>query len=134
MTMILKMSDCDAKGFVQMQKLQMLKCKDQCSNNIVVTFNHNQLQSQVDKLQMPTSRDLMAETFADMFEGADSDDSMQFVRWTSCRCRHPGTSWQKPLQTCLKELTQTIQCSSSGGQVADADIQGPHGRNLCRHV
>jgi len=41
MTMILKMSDCDAKGFVQMQKLAMLKCQDQCSNKDVVTFNHN---------------------------------------------------------------------------------------------
>jgi len=80
MTMILKMSDCDAKGFVQMQKLAMLKCQDQCSNKDIVTFNHNQLQSQVDKLQSPTSRDLMAETFADMFESADSDDSLQFVQ------------------------------------------------------
>merc|ERR1719162_1814491 len=31
MTMILKMSDCDAKGFVQMHKLTMLRCKDECT-------------------------------------------------------------------------------------------------------
>merc|ERR1740130_903806 len=72
MTMILKMSDCDSKGFVQMQKLVMLRCQGQCSNN--------ELQSQVDKLHSTTSKDLMAETFADMFEGADSDDSLQFVQ------------------------------------------------------
>merc|ERR1719272_2630194 len=72
MTMILKMSDCDAKGFVQMQKLVMLRCQGQCSNN--------ELQSQVDQLQSTTSKDLMAETFADMFEGAESDDSEEFVQ------------------------------------------------------
>merc|ERR1719272_1304484 len=72
MTMILKMSDCDAKGFVQMQKLVMLRCQGQCSNN--------ELQSQVDQLQSTTSKDLMAETFADMFEGAETDDSEEFVQ------------------------------------------------------
>merc|ERR1719329_1519046 len=80
MTMILQMSDCDAKGFVQMQKLAMLRCQDQCSNKDVVTFNHNELQSQVDKLQSTMSKDLMAETFADMFDGAGSDDSVEFVQ------------------------------------------------------
>merc|ERR1719329_1951793 len=80
MTMILQMSDCDAKGFVQMQKLAMLRCQDQCSHKDVVTFNHNELQSQVDKLQSTMSKDLMAETFADMFEGEESDDSVQFVQ------------------------------------------------------
>jgi len=80
MTMILKMSDCDAKGFVQMQKLAMLRCQNQCSHKDVVTFNHNELQSQVDKLQSTMSKDLMAETFADMFEGSESDDSVEFVQ------------------------------------------------------
>merc|ERR1719345_79336 len=81
MTMILKMSDCDAKGFVQMQKLAMLRCKDQCSNKGTVTFNHNQLQSQVDKLQSQSSKDLMEETFADLFDGADSDDADDAVEF-----------------------------------------------------
>merc|ERR1719359_2642164 len=31
MTMILQMSDCDAKLLVQTQKLAMLKCKNQCT-------------------------------------------------------------------------------------------------------
>merc|ERR1740117_697426 len=79
MTMILKMSDCDAK-FMQMAKLSMLKCKDQCSSKTTVTFNHNQLQGQVDKLQSQASRDLMTSTFADMFEGADDTDSTQFLQ------------------------------------------------------
>merc|ERR1719424_121917 len=78
MTMILKMSDCDAK-FMQMAKLSMLKCKDQCSSKTTVTFNHNQLQGQVAKMS-PASRDLMTSTFADMFEGADDTDSMQFLQ------------------------------------------------------
>merc|ERR1719313_3249925 len=33
MTMILEMSDCDAK-FLQYKKLTLLKCKDQCTNKV----------------------------------------------------------------------------------------------------
>merc|ERR1719424_731136 len=81
MTMILKMSDCDAKGFVQTQKLSLLRCRDECTNKDTVTFNHNQLQNEVDLLKSPNARDLVAETFADLFDAADdSDDSLEFVQ------------------------------------------------------
>merc|ERR1712178_154618 len=43
MTMILEMSDCDAK-FLQYKKLAMLKCKDQCTNKENITCNHKGLQ------------------------------------------------------------------------------------------
>merc|ERR1719345_195266 len=56
MTMILKMSDCDAKGFVQTQKLSLLRCRDECTNKDTVTFNHNQLQNEVDLLKSPNAR------------------------------------------------------------------------------
>merc|ERR1719199_2368790 len=50
MTMILEMSDCDAK-FLQMKKLAMLKCEDQCTNKTYVSFNHKGLQNQVAQLK-----------------------------------------------------------------------------------
>merc|ERR1719311_184495 len=43
MTMILEMSDCDAK-FLQYKKLAMLKCENQCSNDHSIIFNHQGLQ------------------------------------------------------------------------------------------
>merc|ERR1719182_1162560 len=75
--MILEMSDCDAKGFLQMQKLAVLKCKDQCSGKVDVSFNHNGLQDQVKKLQMPAAQDLLKDNFADMFDDDDETELLQ---------------------------------------------------------
>merc|ERR1719157_513035 len=79
MTMILEMSDCDAK-FLQYKKLTMLKCKDQCSSKTYVTFNHKSLQDQLSQLKSPATQDLMTENFADMFEDADTEDDVEFVQ------------------------------------------------------
>merc|ERR1719329_286175 len=76
MTMILKMSDCDAK-LVQSKELSMYKCTDECTHTEFVTFDHAMLQGQVDKLQSQKSRDLMTHTFADIFEGEESTDFLQ---------------------------------------------------------
>merc|ERR1719408_238385 len=46
MTMILEMSDCDAK-LMQTHKLAMLKCEDSCTKKDYVTFNHKGLQKRV---------------------------------------------------------------------------------------
>merc|ERR1719199_1213877 len=73
MTMILEMSDCDAK-FLQYKKLTMLKCKDQCSKKETVQFNHKDLQDKVESLQSSAAKDLMTESFGDMFEDADTED------------------------------------------------------------
>merc|ERR1719353_476562 len=80
MTMILEMSDCDAKGFVQMQKLAVLKCKDQCSGKVDVSFNHNGLQDQVKKLQMPAAQDLLKDNFADMFDDDDTEGETELLQ------------------------------------------------------
>ena len=74
MTMILKMSDCDSKGFVQMHKLTLLHCKDECAKTSTVTFNHNEFQSQVDQIKSKSSRDLVDSTFADLFDGETNRD------------------------------------------------------------
>merc|ERR1719498_685800 len=71
MTMILEMSDCDAK-LLQTRKLAMLKCKDQCTKQTSVIFNHKELQ-----LKSKGSQNLLSETFADLF---DEDSEGSFVQ------------------------------------------------------
>merc|ERR1719265_1529365 len=66
--MILKMTDCD-KSFSQVS--QVAVCEDQCKRSFV-SFNHNGLQREVDKLQSTISRSLMSSTFADLFQGISS--------------------------------------------------------------
>merc|ERR1712178_482999 len=73
MTMILEMSDCDAK-FLQYKKLAMLRCKDQCTNSSYVTFNHKSLQDRLSQLKSPASQKLMNDGFAEMFDDADSEE------------------------------------------------------------
>jgi hypothetical protein len=74
MTMILEMSDCDAK-FLQYKKVALLKCKDQCTNKTSISFNHKGLQEKFSKLQSPAAQSLM-NNFAGMFDDdSDDDDS-----------------------------------------------------------
>merc|ERR1719326_1277376 len=73
MTMILKMSDCDAK-LIQTEKLMMLRCKDQCTNKRFVTFDHDTLSKQVKQLQSPSAQDLLSSTFADLFSHDDDEN------------------------------------------------------------
>merc|ERR1719162_760751 len=80
MTMILEMSDCDAK-LIQYKKLAMLKCKDQCTNKDFVTFNHNSLQDQVNQLKSPAAKHMMSESFAGMFDDDGSEeDEFDFMQ------------------------------------------------------
>merc|ERR1719329_1949595 len=44
MTMILEMSDCDAKNLMQTNRLAMFKCENTCTGGSYVTFNNNGLQ------------------------------------------------------------------------------------------
>merc|ERR1719158_191161 len=52
----------------------MLRCKDQCTKKRFVTFDHDTLQKQVKQLQSPAAQDLLAETFADLFNQDDDED------------------------------------------------------------
>merc|ERR1740138_1579675 len=78
MTMILEMSDCDAK-FLQYKKLTLLKCKDQCTGKVQVSFNHNGLEDQLKKLQLPAAQALLKDNFADMFDD-DSEDETELLQ------------------------------------------------------
>jgi hypothetical protein len=73
MTMILKMSDCDAK-LLQMDRLALLRCEDQCSNTGNIMFNNKQLQDEVNHLQASKTQELLAATFADLFDNQDNSD------------------------------------------------------------
>ena len=46
MTMILEMTDCETKKLLQMKKMMMLKCKNQCTKKHYLRFNHVGLQQQ----------------------------------------------------------------------------------------
>merc|ERR1719199_1958077 len=79
MTMILEMSDCDAK-FLQYKKLTLLKCKDQCTGKVDVSFNHNGLQDKVKQLQSPAAQALLKDNFADMFDDDDSEGETELLQ------------------------------------------------------
>jgi len=96
MTMILEMSDCDAK-FLQMERLAILRCEDQCTMKDSITFNHNDLQKRMNQLQSSASRDLISGAFQELFEDAESVDSVELVQV-------PGSEYLK-----LVNRTQTVQ-------------------------
>merc|ERR1719502_1054488 len=71
MTTILKMTDCDANNAAagKSSALQVLRCRDQCNKRSFITFNHDALKKEVTKLQSSVSKNLMTDTFNDLFEG-----------------------------------------------------------------
>jgi len=80
MTMILEMTDCDKK-LLQMDKLSMLRCHNDCTKKDSIKFNHNHLQQEVEQLHSKRSQDLLSETFADLFNSDDSEEaSMKLVQ------------------------------------------------------
>jgi len=79
MTMILKMTDCDAK-LVQMKKMVMLRCKNECTKKNYVSFNHQALQQQVSQLQSPVSLGLLQDSFDDMFDDNAPMKSVQLMQ------------------------------------------------------
>jgi len=79
MTMILEMTDCEKK-LLQMQNFALFHCTDQCTKKSFIEFNHDGLQAKINKLQSSLSHELMADTFADMFDGIKSLESTEFLQ------------------------------------------------------
>merc|ERR1719272_321132 len=77
--MILEMTDCDKK-LLQMDKFALLHCTDQCTKKSFVQFNHGGLQQKINKLQSSLSHELLQSTFADLFEGIESLESIEFLQ------------------------------------------------------
>jgi len=79
MTMILKMTDCDAK-LVQMEKLVMLRCKDGCTKKNHVHFNQPSMEQKLSQLQSPVSLGLVQDSFNDMFDDNAPIESVQLMQ------------------------------------------------------
>merc|ERR1719287_164656 len=80
MTTILTMTDCDAKSFIQRQKMAVLRCLDPCTKKSFITFQEEGLKKQISKLRSSTSNRLVEDTFADLFDGVESLTSMEFLQ------------------------------------------------------
>merc|ERR1719230_2095536 len=77
--MILEMTDCDKK-MMQIKKIALLHCTDECTKKSFIEFNHEGLQQKVNKLQSSLSHELMEGTFKDLFEGIESLESAEFLQ------------------------------------------------------
>merc|ERR1719460_2917124 len=74
------MTDCDAKSFIQRQKMAVLRCLDPCTKKSFITFKEDRLKKQISKLRSSTSNKLVEDTFADLFDGVESLTSMEFLQ------------------------------------------------------
>merc|ERR1719498_2168402 len=79
MTMILEMTDCEKK-LLQKSAFSLLHCQNQCTKKSFIKFDHEGLQKKVNQLQSSTSLKLMKDTFADLFEGAEALESVEFLQ------------------------------------------------------
>jgi len=73
------MTDCDKK-LVQMEKFAALHCTDQCTKKGFTEFNRAGLQRKINKLQSSLPHNLMQDTFADLFEGIEPLEYVEFVQ------------------------------------------------------
>jgi hypothetical protein len=80
MVVILKMTDCDAKSFIQKKRMDVLRCLDPCTKKSFITFKEDSLKKQISKLRSSRSNKLVQETFADLFDGVRSLESMEFLQ------------------------------------------------------
>jgi len=80
MTVILKMTDCDSKSFIQQQKLAVLRCQDPCTQKSFISFNQGGLEKKISQLKSKTSNKLVQDTFADLFDGVQSMESLEFLQ------------------------------------------------------
>merc|ERR1719311_1931744 len=80
MTVILKMTDCDSKSFIQQQKLAVLRCQDPFTQKSFISFNQGSLEKKISQLKSKASNKLVQDTFADLFDGVQSMESLEFLQ------------------------------------------------------
>merc|ERR1719398_263880 len=80
-TMILEMTDCEKK-LLQMKDFGLLHCEDQCTKKHYIKFDHDGLQKKVSQLQS-VSRGVMADTFADLFQGIQGLEGTEFLQMSA---------------------------------------------------
>merc|ERR1719426_309683 len=81
MTMILEMTDCEKK-LLQMKDFGLLHCEDQCTKKHFIKFDNDGLQKKVSQLQS-VSRGVMADTFADLFQGIQGLEGTEFLQMSA---------------------------------------------------
>jgi hypothetical protein len=74
MTMILEMTDCE-KSFIQTKHVSLLHCRNPCTKKSFIAFDHKGLQEKISQLKADFSKDLVTDTFKDLFEGIESVES-----------------------------------------------------------
>merc|ERR1740127_300245 len=89
MTMILEMTDCEKK-LLQMKKFALLHCTDQCTKKTFIQFNHDGLQQKIGQLQSSVSHGLLQESFADLFDGIEALESVEFLQTSSHQHQIPN--------------------------------------------
>merc|ERR1719454_2177460 len=83
-TTILKMTDCEnSTSLMQVERLSVLNCEDTCTKKSFVQFDHMGMQKQIKQLQSSVSRDLLKDTFSDLFKGIEGLESMDLVQTDS---------------------------------------------------
>jgi len=80
MTVILKMTDCDAKSFIQRKEAEVLRCLDPCTKKSFITFKQDSLKQKISQLRSANSNKLVQETFADLFDGVRDLESLEFLQ------------------------------------------------------
>jgi len=80
MVVILKMTDCDSKSFIQKQNMAVLRCLDPCTQKSFITFGQDNLKKRIAQLRSKTSNKLVQDTFADLFEGVESMETVDFLQ------------------------------------------------------
>jgi len=81
MTMILEMTDCEKK-LLQMKNFGLLHCQNHCTKKHFIKFDHDGLQKKVSQLQS-VSRGVMADTFADLFQGIEGLEGTEFLQMSA---------------------------------------------------
>jgi len=89
MTIILKMTDCKKKALLQERKSGVLRCVDACTKTAFVTFQDDKMKQQISQLKSEASQKLIKDTFADLFEGVESLESVELLQLDSAASQSP---------------------------------------------
>merc|ERR1719265_1854691 len=81
MTMILEMTDCEKK-MLQHNKFSLLHCEDKCKKSFIM-FDHDGLEGKINQLKSKVSKNLMQDTFKDLFEGVEALEAVEFLQTDS---------------------------------------------------
>merc|ERR1719387_370343 len=65
---------------MMIMKMDVLRCLDPCTKKSFITFKEDSLKKQISKLRSSRSNKLVQETFADLFDGVRSLESMEFLQ------------------------------------------------------